>query len=160
MQQEHDPVEQDVAEGRVDLEMTETVPHFFSKNVPTPGDALSESATDRHHAGSAFGDSQSSIGIWDRFLARGVATSESGFGDGGSPASCWTAVTDTSRSFLRDLRRKAVVTVQHPDIWLSGLFVLLVLLGVSVGTLLPKPQTPTPKPSTLNPQPSTLNPHS
>ncbi|KAJ1466638.1 hypothetical protein T484DRAFT_1861133, partial [Baffinella frigidus] len=118
-------VEQDGAEAVVPPANTGTVPHFFSKKPPNRGDEPSESETDRP-AGSAFGGSQNNIGIWDRFLSRGVTTSEAGFEDGAASSSCWTTVTDTSRSFLRDLRRKAVVTVQHPDIWLTGLFVLVV----------------------------------
>jgi hypothetical protein len=137
MSPERDLAEQDVAAPSA---ATATVPHFFTQSAP--GREMSDSATLMHQQTlSAFGDSQTSIGIWDRFLARGP-NSQDEFADGAA-SSCWTAFKDSCRALLWEMGRKTMVTLQHPDIWLTGLFFLVVLLGASVN----------PKPQTLNPNP-------
>jgi len=83
---------------------------------------------------SSFGGSSSEKrgGIWDGYIRHGSNL----FGnDADTQPTCWAAFSDSGRAFLWELRRKALVTVQHPDIWLTGLLVLLVLLAATLGSI-------------------------
>ena len=104
--------------------------------------ATRRNSTDERSLSDLGDSSKNRAGIWGNlsgFQAQEEKSSQ------GLWKSCGT--------FFRELRRRARIAAQHPDIWLVALLVLLVLLGVS-----PKPSTLNPQPSTLNPQPSTLHP--
>ena len=86
--------------------------------------------------------SQSMLGggsIWTRFLTANRPQDDAS----SSMISCdvcapstWASATASCRALLREGRRKALVAAHHPDIWLTGLLMLVVLLLATLGSLL------------------------
>ena len=77
--------------------------------------------------------------IWNRFLAANRSqddASSSIISFKVCAPSTWATAIDSFRALLREVRRKALVAAHHPDIWLTGLLMLVVLLLASLGSLL------------------------
>jgi len=142
---QHDMVDMVAAPADKMVEMVEekgrhsrvSAPIHSGKSAAKPG---SDGESGSNEIPRVISGGQSTLGggrIWDRFLNRSHDDAASSIISVRACApSTWATATDSCRALLREVRRKALVAAHHPDIWVTGLLMLVVLLLATLGSLL------------------------